>query len=56
MKVRVVITVEVDPEEWAREYSMVETDLKTVREDVHEYVKSQPQYSYAGESGLLKVL
>ena len=61
MRVRVVVTVEVDPKEWAHEYSMVESVLspalrnRAVREDVRAYVEQNTSESYAAQSGLLTV-
>jgi hypothetical protein len=56
MKVRVEITVEVDPKEWAEEYSMTDASAKAVREDVRGYVLEGVVSTYAGMTRMLKVL
>jgi hypothetical protein len=38
MKVRVNMTVEIDPEVWAIEYGLDPNDKKAIREDVKNYI------------------
>lgn len=38
IKVRIAMTVEVDAEDWAREYGLDPTDKPSIREDVKNYV------------------
>ena len=51
MKVRVVLTVEVDAEAWEAIYDTAREDL---REDVKTYVLSQVQGSAAADEGAIK--
>lgn len=51
MKIRVVVTVDVDTDAWAAEYGM---DKDDVRDDVKAYVTALVNDSFPVESGLIK--
>jgi len=52
MKVRVTVTVEVDPDAWAQEYGLFPA---VVREDVDTYVRQAVFESPAAQAGLIRV-
>jgi hypothetical protein len=54
MKVRMVVTVDVDPAEWHAEYG-VGSDLQTVRDDVKTYFTTHIQAAWAIEPCSLTV-
>lgn len=56
MKVRMNITVEVDPEAWERTYGVDMTDRKALREDVVRYCNGCVEDSAAANEGCLKVV
>lgn len=51
MKVRIVITLDVDPERWIAEFACSRDE---VREDVRDWVTSQLSNSYLGEDGTIR--
>jgi len=55
MKVRVAITVDVDPDAWEREYGIDKTDRTTLRDDVRSYYLSVAQDAYPTTAGLVTV-
>lgn len=55
MRIRVAVTVIVDPKDWANDYSMTDTSLKAVRADVRSYVELAVRGSFAAEQGLLAI-
>lgn len=55
MKVRLNVTVEVDPKEWAQEYCMDPRDETGIRNDVQTYCENLISGSAAGQMRLLAV-
>lgn len=55
VKVRVSMTVEVDPELWEQEYGIDKTDRAALRDDVRGYYLSVAQDAYPMTSGIVTV-
>lgn len=51
MKVRITLTLDIDPEVWGLEYGAAPEDM---RDDVRSYVLDAIQQSAAGDSGAIR--